>query len=526
LETVKPVSQSYLTSLWNHAAFRKDRGDNFDTLTNRYSRRFTLIVIAVALGAALFWTVSGDLSRGIKAFTSVLIVACPCALALAAPFTLGTAQRWLARLNVFLKNSLVLERMALVNTVVFDKTGTLTSAGVNAMRFVGEHAQFSLAPGFSLVSEGDNVKETVSTVSSTGRETDESIFGAFDATATGLKPGVNESLTDDEARYVFSLTRHSTHPHAVRISESFGGKYFPESVSSFTETPGCGIQGRVSGHEICLGSQAWLESRGVKLGQAPRLSLSSRENSGDRRDACPTSGSTVHLAIDGRYRGTFVLSGTLRPEADQLVRRLAGRYELALLSGDNARERESFCALFGNDAQLNFNQSPLDKLGFIRRLQESGKTVMMVGDGLNDAGALKQSDVGVAVVEKVGAFSPASDVILDAARVPSLGEILALARRAARIVRVSFAISAAYNIVGVSIAAAGLLSPVVCAVLMPLSSVTVALFACGVTTWAARKNLGLRWQSEATTPLSRAAVPAESGVALRFPPQSKTEAVA
>jgi Cu+-exporting ATPase len=112
---------------------------------------------------------------------------------------------------------------------------------------------------------------------------------------------------------------------------------------------------------------------------------------------------------------------------------------------------------------------------------------MMVGDGLNDAGALKQSDVGVAVMEKVGAFSPASDVILDAACVKQLPEILTLARRAARIVRVSFGISAAYNVVGVGIAAAGLLSPLVCAVLMPLSSASVVLFACGVTTWAARR---------------------------------------
>ena len=126
-----------------------------------------------------------------------------------------------------------------------------------------------------------------------------------------------------------------------------------------------------------------------------------------------------------------------------LLRGLGARYELALLSGDNEKERERFRSLFGSDAALHFNQSPLDKLGFIRRLQESGKTVMMVGDGLNDAGALKQSDVGVAVVEKVGAFSPASDVILAAGQVPRLSRILALARRATQIVRLSFGISAA-----------------------------------------------------------------------------------
>jgi Cu+-exporting ATPase len=192
------------------------------------------------------------------------------------------------------------------------------------------------------------------------------------------------------------------------------------------------------------------------------------------------------VAIDGKSRGAFTLTSVLRPDIEQLIRGLAAHYEIALLSGDNEKERARFCGLIGGNAKLHFNQSPLDKLGFIRRLQESGKTVMMVGDGLNDAGALKQSDVGVAVIEKAGAFSPASDVILEAVSVPRLREILALARRATRIVRWSFGISAAYNLVGITIAAAGVLSPLVCAVLMPVSSISVVLFACGMTTWAAR----------------------------------------
>src|SRR5262249_31451763 len=120
-----------------------------------------------------------------------------------------------------------------------------------------------------------------------------------------------------------------------------------------------------------------------------------------------------------------------------------------------------------------------------------GKTVMMVGDGLNDAGALKQSDVGVAVVEKIGVFSPASDIILEAGQVASLVQILNFARHATCVVRASFAISALYNLAGISIAAAGILSPLICAVLMPLSSLSVVLFACGMTSWAARHS-GLR----------------------------------
>jgi P-type Cu+ transporter len=432
VETVKAVSQSYLTSLWNHDAFQKERDDNLNTLTNRYSRRFTFLVIAVALGSALFWIVSGNRPRGIKAFISVLIVACPCALALAAPFTLGTAQRLLTRARIFLKNALVIERMARVDAIVFDKTGTLTAAGTSRVLFEGL------------------------------------------------------PISDEEKSLVFSLARQSTHPLSAKLAEGLANGSPAKPVEVFVETPGCGVAGRVLGHDLRIGSHAWLKSPGF-----------------DSPSSTSLNGSRVGVAIDGEYRGTFELAGSLRANVAELISQLASRYELALLSGDNARETERFRALFGSDARLHFNQSPLDKLGFIRRLQDSGKTVMMVGDGLNDAGALKQSDVGVAVVENVGAFSPGSDVILEAGNVPRLFEILLLARRSARIVRASFGISAAYNLVGIGIAAAGVLSPLVCAVLMPVSSVSVVLFACATTAWSARTILGRAVNPLAAAPEKR-----------------------
>jgi len=441
VETLKPVSQGYLASLWNQEAFRKKRGEDLNTLTNRYSRRFTRLVLAVAAGAGLAWLAAGHAAQGLKAFTSVLIVACPCALALAAPFTLGTAQRLLARRQVFLKNVLVLERMAEVNAIVFDKTGTLTAAGT---------ATF-LSPQSAVYSPSASAEATA------GRQS--TVHGPE------FRGG---GLSEEEAGWVYSLARHSRHPHSVRIGESVAGRGRVEPVSGFTETPGGGLAGSVPGHPLRLGSRAWLESSGVAVPES-RLPV----------------GSAVFLAIDGKCRGVFVLGNTLRPQAEGLLRRLGGNYELALLSGDNSRERERFLAFFGGNAQMHFDQSPLDKLRFIRSLQARGKTVMMAGDGLNDAGALQQSDVGVAVVEKVGAFSPASDVILEAGQVPRLSELLHLARHATRIVRWSFGISALYNALGVSIAAMGLLSPVTCAILMPLSSISVVLFACTATRWAA-----------------------------------------
>ncbi len=431
VETVKPVSQSYLTSLWNQDAFRKERNDTLNTLTNIYSRRFTRIVIAVAAGAALFWCFH-DPHRAVKSFASVLIVACPCALALAAPFALGTAQRALARRNVFLKNPGVIETLARANAIVFDKTGTLTAAGADAVAFHGQ------------------------------------------------------PLTESEENWLWSLTRQSTHPCAARISETIARQYSPVPVRSFLETTGCGIEATVAGHEIWMGSAAWLASR---LAPPTRSATS------------VASGSTVHVAIDGEYRGCFVLANALRPETDTLLAGLSADFELAMLSGDNEKECERFRRLFGDSAALHFHQSPLDKLGFIRQLQAAGKTIMMVGDGLNDAGALKQSDVGVAVVENIHAFSPASDVIIAAAMVPRLHNVLWFSKVSVRIVRLSFLISSLYNVVGISIAARGLLSPVVCAVLMPLSSITVVAFACGLTGWlGSRAGLDAASTASANTP--------------------------
>ena len=203
VETVKAVSQSQLASLWNHQAFQKEREGGLDTLTNRISRWFTLVVIAVAVGAGVFWLAYGDAGRALKAFISVLIVACPCALALAAPFTLGTAQRLLARRQVFLRNGTVLERMAQVDAIVFDKTGTLTAGGAGAVRF------------------------WESPTGLTGQ--------------TGLTAAASpDALSAEERSWVSALARHSTHPLALRIGEALEDAPVAE-VEGYREVAGCGI---------------------------------------------------------------------------------------------------------------------------------------------------------------------------------------------------------------------------------------------------------------------------------------------
>ncbi|KAB2669759.1 MAG: HAD-IC family P-type ATPase [Verrucomicrobia bacterium] len=418
LETAKAVSQGYLTSLWNQDVFRKTKDDTFDSTTNRYSRRFTWIILAIAVGAAAYWTWARP-ALAVKAFASVLIVACPCALALAAPFTLGTAQRVLGRRGIFLRNSSVIESMARVDAVVFDKTGTLTQP----------------------------------------RRGDDAFSGP--------------ALDPVEAAAVRAVAEQSMHPLSRQVAALLAAGGELPVIMGFEESPGNGTRARAGEREVRLGSARWLRATGIGV-----------------PDGAEGAGNEVWLALDGRVRGVFRLGSAVRPGIPGMLAGLGRRCRIALLSGDQPRERESFRRLFGDGAPLQFGQGPAEKLRFVRELQESGARVMMVGDGLNDAGALRQGDVGMAVVEDVAAFSPASDVIVEASRVACLADVLEYSRRVVRVVRQGFLVSALYNAAGLAIAASGRLSPFVCAVLMPLSSATVVVFACAMAEWHARR-LGL-----------------------------------
>lgn len=452
VEIVKPVSQSYLTSLWSHAAFAKERKETLNTLTNRLSRWFVAGLAIVALSTAGYWALTNPALTW-WTFTAVLIVACPCALALAAPFALGTAQRWLARHNVFVKNTQVLETLARVDAIVFDKTGTLTTPRKAAVTW----EDIPLAA------------EEAAWVRALARHSTHPLARqiAEILVAQSSESAVSQIAKSVNAKNVRTPLANGA-PADLKVSDTAG----LETCATFKEHPGQGIEGRVAGKTLRLGSAAWLAARGVAMPRSAR--------------GAP-DGSSVHLAIDGVYRGHYRVGSVLRLRTEELIGGLSPRFELALLSGDNERERETFRALFGERASLHFNQSPLGKLDFIRNLQQTGQTTMMVGDGLNDAGALRQSDVGVAVVEEIGAFSPASDVILEPDMVERLPDLLRFARLAVGVVYVSFAISVVYNFAGISFAARGVLSPLVAAVLMPISSVSVVAFACGATAWAARR---------------------------------------
>lgn len=415
LEVVRDVSQSYLTRLWNNDTFTHHDKNSMVTLANQVSKYFTAVVIILAVVAGVYWL--PDQHLALKTFTAVLIVACPCALALSTPFALGSALRIFGRRKFFLKNTDIAEILAQIDTIVFDKTGTLTRPGQARIRFTGER------------------------------------------------------LDSDQQLWIKSVARHSNHPLSHRIYQRLPGDYVPE-LMTFSEVSGMGVTGEVDGHLVKLGRYEWV---------ADRLAEAMTD---------PAYQTAVHVAIDGEVLGYFTLTNDYRPEMDGLIGELNQQYDLALLSGDNDRELPRLSKIFTKPGQLLFNQSPQNKLDYIQSLSKSGRRVLMVGDGLNDAGALAASDVGIALTEDLSSFSPACDAILDAKHLKELPTFLAFARFSRRLVIASFGLSFIYNAVGLSFAVAGMLSPLVSAILMPLSSISVVVFTTTVTRFRA---IQLRW---------------------------------
>ncbi len=418
LEVFRPVSQSYLTQLWND--HRTDRSTHVPatTLANAISKYFTGGVLVLAAVAAIVWLPQYPVIAW-RAVTGVLIVACPCALALSTPFAFGTALRVLGRRKFYLKNISVIESLARIHSIVFDKTGTMTYARRAAVRFVGH------------------------------------------------------PLSITEQALVASLARNSTHPLSRSIYEATTGEEILDAAD-FLEVPNAGLSATIAGIPVRLGSREFAGQPGYQREDGPPAGHHMLET-------------RAYVSLSGAARGYFTITNQYRDGLDGLIADLGRCHDLSLISGDNDAERRNLEQRFKGNVELHFRQSPMDKLAFIVARQKQKKRTLMVGDGLNDAGALQQSDAGIALTEDIAAFTPACDAILDASSFSLLDRFLRLCRASRLIVIASFAISFLYNVVGLSFALRGVLSPIVAAVLMPLSSVTVVLF----TTVSVR--LAARW---------------------------------
>lgn len=252
------------------------------------------------------------------------------------------------------------------------------------------------------------------------------------------------------------LAAQSNHPLSKAIAQYFNVKSGLR-VESFREVIGKGVEGYVNAQMITLGSSQHV------------IGMPGKEN----------AGASVFLAIDGEYYGSFRVKNRYRECVPELVNQLGKHHKLSVLSGDNSAERPYLQHLMGEEAQLLFRQQPEDKLNFIHQQQLKGNIVMMIGDGLNDAGALRQSNVGIAITEHTNNFTPASDAILEAAQLPKLPLFIRLCRANKLIVLASFVMSILYNMVGIYFAVQGVLSPLIAAILMPASSLSIILLTFG-----------------------------------------------
>jgi P-type Cu+ transporter len=236
-------------------------------------------------------------------------------------------------------------------------------------------------------------------------------------------------------------------------------------VHDYREIPASGTIGLLNGITIKMGSADFIN-----------CSLANDE---------PTA-SHVYISYDGQFLGYFTIKNRYREGTQRVITELKKKYELHLISGDNDAERENLIQLFGPESKLSFNQSPNDKLEYIKKLKAEGKRVAMVGDGLNDAGALSESDLAISIADDAFNFSPACDAILEADNFQFLPQLIQSSSAAINVVYASFGISFLYNIIGLFYAVSGNLSPIIAAILMPASSVTVVGFVTLATNYKLR----------------------------------------
>jgi len=394
----REVAQSRLTELWNQDMTGGEKQSRWDSVLDVISRYFTVMILVLSTVSGIFWWFYNP-QMTFLVVTSILIVACPCALAMTYPFSLGGAMRVFGRNNFYLKRTGVVEALSKIDTIVFDKTGTIT-------RNDGLGADFS-----------------------------------------------SLSASQEQLHWISSLVRHSTHPASVAIHRQLQG-FEALSVTGFREIAAQGIEGSIKEHRIKIGSEKFV------TGTRPMTA----------------AGGRVFISFDDEVIGFVGISNQYRDGMKEVLTGLSRRYELHLLSGDNDAELENLLSFFPSRDHLNFNKSPKDKLEYIRDLKNSGRRVLMIGDGLNDAGALRESDCGISIADDIYHFSPACDAILESGQFYRLPDFLNFSRTSMRIVFISMILSFLYNVVGLSFAISGNLSPVVSAILMPLSSVTIVAF--------------------------------------------------
>jgi len=396
LKVHKITSRSALTQLWNDQD-KSTSQPQFQGRQDRISRYFIAVVLIIATIASLVWAFI-DSKEIPEIVTAVLIVACPCALALSVPFVYGNMLRKLGKSGMYLRNTSIIERFQQCDTIVFDKTGTLTKQEEKNVSYEGI------------------------------------------------------PLAEFEKQQLLFATANAHHPYA-KVIHTLLQQHVPPAIyqEEVIEYAGKGIE--ISGK--------------LKLGSATFLGMASQT----KTEAC------AYLQINGENKGRFVFHSTIRTGMEQLISDLGKHFSIHVISGDKPRDLEQLKKIFPTTTVFRFEQQPLDKKQYVQSLQEKGHRTIMIGDGLNDAGALNEAFVGVALSENLVRFTPSSDVILQADNLQYFEHYFQYMLQGKTFLKWCFSFSLVYNITGIGFAVSGHLTPLIAAIIMPLSSITVVLLA-------------------------------------------------
>ncbi len=389
------TDRSHLTQLWNER-LENQKGNQGIKYQDRISAYFLWAVLSICAVSALFYSIY-EPSLALKVIASILIVACPCALALSGPFTYGNAMRKMGHLGAYLKNTGVVEKMSEINTIVFDKTGTLTDTRSS---FVQQNIPFQ------------------------------------------------NSL---DRQVLLDMVKASMHPMSSSVLAFLQSQNIKEgketSFNSFEEHMGKGLKTIVGKDQFVFGNALF-------TGQL-------------------IEEKSIYFTKNGQLIASFSVQNQFREGLGKIIHNLPKNFEIYVLSGDNERDLSKLVSFGISREKIHFHQSPKDKVTFIESFQRKGNKIMMIGDGLNDAAALAQAHVGIALSEDMFKFTPSSDVILDATKLHHLPNFIHISEYARRVLKICLGFSITYNLTGIYFAVSAQLTPLIAAILMPLSSITI-----------------------------------------------------
>lgn len=391
LKVISTTDRSKFAAIWNNKTIRSEKKSVALEREHKLTRFFLVAVFIVALIGGVIWFFK-DPYRIPEIITAILVVACPCALALSFPFVYGNTMRKFGKNGFYFKSIFEIEKLKIIDFLVFDKTGTLTKDKSESVFFEGE---------------------------------------------------LSQKLID----LVYAGTKESTHPYSKSINSSLKHQVKEGvSIKSFEEIPGKGwIMVTDFDDEVKLGSKSFFG-----------------------KDEKEMTGSLV--AVNGLLIGEFKFKSELREGVDNALTVIS--LPKVILSGDNESDRILFEQIH-TKVDLYFNQNPVDKSDFIKQKSSEGKKVLFLGDGLNDSEALKVSGLGISVADDIFRFTPSCDAIIEGDKIQFLSHFLNFGQYAARALMICMIFSLLYNIIGMTFAILGYVTPLFAAILMPLSSITI-----------------------------------------------------